>query len=273
MSAEPISCDLANVLTLDMNPQRAATLYALALAQLQNGEVAAAEQALRELTLLRPDDAAVLQLQAAVALALRRPDQALRALSQVLQLHPGDAPAWFNLGQALLMAQDWPRAALAFDKLLALQPGNPDGYYGRALAWRALGQHGKAGQDASQALRLKPDHIGALQEQANAFLQVGEFDRAMVAFAELESNQPGAPFVACMWLFLSRQLCRWVPLSLPLLAGEAPPVAEGATDHDVASADLATLRLRAQRGEPALEPFASLVLYDDPALHMHVAGC
>jgi predicted Zn-dependent protease len=249
--AEPISCGLADVLALDMNPQRAAGLYAQALAQLQNGDAAAAEQALRELALLRPDDAAVLQLQAAVALALRRP------------------------GQALLMAQDWPRAVLAFDRLLALQSDNPEGYYGRALAWRALGQHGKAGKagkDASQALRLQPDHTGALQEQANAILQAGAFDRALAAFAELEGKQPGAPFVACLWLFLARQLCRWAPLGLPLLTGETPLVAEDATADDVAAAELATLRLRAQRGEPALEPFATLVLYDDPALHKHVAG-
>lgn len=178
--AEPISCGLADVLALDMNPQRAVGLYAQALAQLQNGDAAAAEQALRELALLRPDDAAVLQLQAAVALALRRP------------------------GQALLMAQDWPRAVLAFDRLLALQSDNPEGY--------------------------------------------------------------------CLWLLQARQLCRWAPLGLPLLTGETPLVAEDATADDVAAAELATLRLRAQRGEPALEPFATLVLYDDPALHKHVAG-
>lgn len=272
MPAEPISCGLADVLALDMNPQRAAKLYAQALAQVQNGDAAAAGQTLLELTLLRPDDAAVLQLQAVVALALRCPEQALRALSQVLKLHPGDAPAWFNLGQALLMAQDWPRAVLAFDRLLALQPDNPEGCYGRALAWRALGQHGKAGKDASQALRLQPDHTGALQEQANAFLQAGAFDLALAAFAELEGKQPGAPFVACQWLFLARQLCCWAPLGLPLLAGEAQPVAVVASTDDVAAAELVTLRLRAQRGEPALEPFAALVLYDDPALHRHVAG-
>ncbi len=273
MPTESISCGLADVLALDTNPQRAANLYALALAELQNGDAAAAGQALQELTLLRPDDdAAVLQLQAAVALALRRPGQALQALSQLLRQHPGDAPAWFNLGSALLMVQDWQRGVMAFDKLLALQPDNPEGYYGRALAWRALGQHGKAGKDASQALRLQPGHTGALQEQANSFLQVGAFDRALAAFAELEGKQPGAPFVACLWLFLARQLCYWAPLGLPLLAGEAQPLAEGATADDVAAAELATLRLRAHRGDPALEPFAALVLYDDPALHMHVTG-
>lgn len=63
---------LCDVVAVEVNPQQAVSLYALALAQLQNGEAAAAGQTLQELTLLRPGDAAVLHLQAA-ALALRQP--------------------------------------------------------------------------------------------------------------------------------------------------------------------------------------------------------
>lgn len=272
MPAKCNSPGLGDVVAVNVNPQRAASLYALALAQLQNGEAAVAGQTLQELTLLQPCDAAVLHLQAATALALRQPELAVRAVSKVIKRHPGDAPAWFNLGQALLMAQDWPRAVLAFDRLLALQPDNPEGYYGRALAWRAQGEHGKAGKDASQALHLLPEHTGALQEQANAFLNAGAPDRALTAYTELENKLPGAPFVACMRLFLARQLCRWAPLGLPLLADEAQPVTVDTTAEAVAAAELATLRLRAQRGELALEPFAALVLYDDPALQMQVTG-
>lgn len=272
MPEGPISWGLADVLAMDVSPERANSLYARALAHLHKGETAAAERALHELALLRPNEPTVLHLQAAVALALHRPGQALQALSQVLKRQPGDTSAWFNLGQALLMVQDWPRAVQAFDKLLALQPDHAEAYFGRGLAWRALGQHGKAGKDASQALRLQPDHTGALQEQANAFLQAGAFDRALLAFAALEGKQPGTPFVACLWLFMARQLCRWGPLGLPLLAGEAPPATAGTAAGALAEAELAMLRVRAQRGEPALDPFSALVLYDDPALHKHVTG-
>jgi protein O-GlcNAc transferase len=155
----------------------------------------------------------------------------------------------------------------AFDRVLVLEPDNAEAFFGRAGAWRALGEHGKAGRDATEALRLKPAHTGALQAQANALLMAGAFDRALVAFTALEHAQPGAAFVACMRLFLARQLCVWAPLGLPLLPGEV-----AATPPAGAAGEMQTLRQRALRGEPALEPFAGLVLYDDPALHQQAAA-
>lgn len=265
----PMTIDLTALTLADVlepNPRRAHTLHALVLAQLQNGDAAAAGQSLQELMVLRPADTALQALQAAVALALHKPAEAVRVLAQVLQQRPGDAAAWFNLGQALLMLQDWTRAVQAFDRLLALQPANAEGFYGRGLARRALGEHGQAGKDVSQTLRLQPGHSGALQEQANALLVAGAFEEALAAFGRVQSRLPDAPFVAGMRLFLARQLCHWAPLGLLPLADAGLEAAAQA------SAELAALRLRALRGEPALEPFASLILYDDPALHQEVAS-
>ncbi len=100
-----------------------------------------------------------------------------------------------------------------------------------------------------------------LQEQANALLVAGAFDRALAAFTALEQRQPGVPFVASLRLFLARQLCDWSPQGLPLLPGE-----------EAAATELETLRQRALRAEPALEPFTSVVMYDDPALHQAAAA-
>ena len=255
------------MLVWDKNPHRADFLWAQAVEMLQKGDIDGAERALMELDVLRPQDGSSLPMKAAVALARRRPGDAIRALGEVLRLNPDDAGAWFNLGQALHMVQDPSRAARAFDRVLRLQPRHAEAFFGRALAWRALGEHAKAGRDASEALRLNPDHLGALQEQANALLVAGAFDRAAAAFGELERRQPGMPFVACLRLFLARQLAEWAPVGLPLLPGEA--AAPLAADQ---AAELETLRQRTLRGEPALEPFASLVLYDDPALHHKAAG-
>lgn len=246
---------------LDKNPFQAASLYARALDMLRAGDIAQVQAVLPVLLAHRPEDSGVLHLQAAVALARRSAGGAIQALGEVLRRNPRDARAWFNLGQALCMAQDAVRAIQAFDRSLLLLPDQAEAHFGRALAWRALGEHGKAGREASEALRLEPDHMGALQEQANAFLVAGAFDRALSAFTALERRRPGAPFVACLRTFLARQLCDWSPQGLPLTEGEAP-----------AASELETLRQRALRGEPALEPFASVVLYDDPALHRSVAA-
>ncbi len=267
MSSDEIPFHLSDVLNWDEGPHQAELLLSQALNALQKGDIEGVDRPLRRLEVARPLDPMVLQLRAVVALAQRRPGDAIRALGEVLRLTPDAEPAWFNLGQALNMAQEWTGAVKAFDRVLQLQPGHAEAFFGRAQAWRALGEHGKAGRDASEALRLNPAHVGALQAQANALLVAGAFDRALVAFGELERRQPGAPFVACLRMFLARQLCEWSALGLPPLPGEEA----GAQPEDQAG-ELALLRQRALRGEPALEPFASLVLYDDPALHHQVAA-
>ena len=232
MTSDPLPFGLSDVLTWDKNPQRVDVLWAQALETLRKGDIDGAERALTELEVLRPQEGAWLPMKAALALARRRPGDAIRALGEVLRLNPNDAPAWFNLGQALHMVQDSPRAVRAFDRTLRLQPRHAEAYFGRAQAWRALGEHGKAGRDASEALRLDPEHLGALQEQANALLVAGAFDRALATFGEVERRQPGAPFVACLRLFLARQLCEWSRVGLPLLPGEAeriPPLSPEST--------------------------------------------
>jgi predicted Zn-dependent protease len=91
MTTATTSLGLADL--LDINPQQAAGLYTLALKQLRDGETPAAAQTLHELALLRPCDVALLPLQAALALALHRPGEAVRMLGQLLRLNLGDSPA------------------------------------------------------------------------------------------------------------------------------------------------------------------------------------
>lgn len=92
MTTATTSLGLADL--LNMNPQRAAGLYTLALKQLRDGgDAAAAAQTLHELALHRPGDVALLPLQAALALAMHRPGAAVRMLGQLLRLNPGDSPA------------------------------------------------------------------------------------------------------------------------------------------------------------------------------------
>lgn len=147
---------------LETSPQREHHLFERTVAQLQAGDAEGAEQSFRELGLSRPGDSALLPLHAAVALALKRNDEAVWVLDQALKLNPNDVSLWFNLGQALLLVQDWQRAHQAFSILLLLQPTNGEVYYRRSLASRGLERTDDADADVREALRLEPQHVEAL---------------------------------------------------------------------------------------------------------------
>ena len=119
---------------LDMNPQRAAGLYTLALKLLRDGESPAAAQTLHELALHRPGDVALLPLQASLALAMHRPGEAVRMLGQLLTLNPGGTPAWFNLGQALRLQPEHTGSLQAHANAL-LVAGAFDGRWWLSRRW------------------------------------------------------------------------------------------------------------------------------------------
>lgn len=203
---------------------------------------------------------------------LGQADAALEAFERSIALDAGHMPAHLLRGMILGERQRLTEALACFERALALHPQVADAHFGIGRVHESLGDHTKAGRAYTEALRIAPTHVPSLTGLSNALLAAKHYDLALAQIMKVEALAPGRPYVQCMGVFLARQLCRWAPLGLPLLAGEVLPVAEGATTDDVAAAELATLRLRAQRGEPALEPFAALVLYDDPALHKHVAG-
>ena len=160
MTTETISLSLADM--LDTSPQREHHLFERTVAQLQAGDAEGAEQSFRELGLLRPGDSALLPLHAAVALVLKRNQEAVWVLGQALKQNPNDASLWFNLGQALLLVQEWQRAHQTFSILLLLQPGSAEAYYRRSLASRGLGHTDEADADVREALRLEPQQVEAL---------------------------------------------------------------------------------------------------------------
>jgi predicted O-linked N-acetylglucosamine transferase (SPINDLY family) len=104
---------------------------------------------------------------------------------------------------------------------------------------------------------------------ANSMLNVGATEQAMERFIQYERIKPASPFTACMVVFLMRQLADW---SVPMLQANAQELTAMQNSAALGQrSELALLALRAWRNMPALEPFSSLVLYDDPALQRHSA--
>lgn len=245
-----------------------------AQAHLQAQRWAQAHECLCVLLAMDPHDTWALQWRVVVALALGQPQQAVLAAQAALQALPPSATQaraglLFNQGQAHGQLGQPAQALAAFDQSLALQPGQPAVDLARAKALSQLGQHGQAGRAVTQALAADPNNLEALALMANTLLKVGAPAKALQAFAQHERAKPAAPFIACIVVFLRRQLGDWGWPELPLSAEEGRLLSEAQAAGK--PPELALLAHRAWQGMPAIEPFAGLVLYDKPALQRQVA--
>lgn len=233
-------------------------------------------EALQALATMEPQSAWVQQWRVAVALALLppKPQLAIVAAQLALQLLPDDdvqarADVLFNLAQAYGLVGQAAQSVEVFDQLLALQPSRFAAMLGRAKGLASLGHHAAAGRAVTQALSSEPQNLEALALLANTLVKAAQPARALQVFAQHERAKPFAPFVACAMVFLSRQLGQWQWPDLPLSHAEGEVLQRALAQGQ--APELALLAHRAWRFMPAIEPFACLVLYDDPALQRHVA--
>jgi predicted TPR repeat methyltransferase len=118
--------------SLELLPDRVATLTNLAATRIQLGRADAALPLLAQALTQAPDDAPAL-LQRGVALAaLGRHDEALHAFQQTIALLPETAAAWLWQGHSLRRLERHDEALASYDKALALEPA-------QAPAWSARG--------------------------------------------------------------------------------------------------------------------------------------
>lgn len=82
------------------------------------------------------------------------------------------APATYADAQAAIDATDYAAAARILAVLAGTDPTNPDVWNLFGFASRKMGRMGEASQAYDEALRLKPDHIGALEYQGEMFVDL-----------------------------------------------------------------------------------------------------
>ena len=78
----------------------------------------------------------------------------------------------YEAAQAAIAATDYPAAARILAVLAGTDPTNPDVWNLFGFASRKMGRMGEASEAYAEALRLKPDHIGALEYQGEMFVDL-----------------------------------------------------------------------------------------------------
>lgn len=96
------------------------------------------------------------------------------------------APVTYEAAQAAINATDYPAAARILAELAGTDPTNPDVWNLFGFASRKMGRMGEASEAYGEALRLKPDHIGALEYQGEMFVDLKRPEDAAKNLAALK---------------------------------------------------------------------------------------
>ena len=172
-----------------------------------NGDLAESARSYERAVELQPNGLAERILLADVLLAQGEVEAAERTYSETLEQHPDSAAAQVGLGRVALTRQDYSEAAARFERALALAPWATGVHYPLALAYRGLGDTGKAEahlQQRGDVEALPPDplrqQLDELLESANAYnirggraLDAGNYRAAADLFRrglELDPSDP-----------------------------------------------------------------------------------
>jgi predicted O-linked N-acetylglucosamine transferase (SPINDLY family) len=205
-------------------PDHAEALGLLGSCMLDAGEVAQAEDTLRQAIAAGARSAEMLLNHGAALFRLRRFDEArevfeavvklspgsllgltnlastLRRLGQheralgcykrALAVAPGDAELWHGLGGTHFARGEISEAERCFDKALALDPGSAAARVGLALVLVCLSRYGKARDLLDAALAADPNNYEALTHRAGVHLYLGDVAAALVDVEKAMSIAP-----------------------------------------------------------------------------------
>lgn len=137
------------------------------LKQLQaNGQLPAAEDALRKICDANPTEIYPHQVLAVVQKMLGKFDDALKTQSHCIKLDPDNAVSWNNNGCVLHSMSSDQEALASFQKAIELDPNYVDALASIASTQIRLEQFDEAEKNVTKALSIDPSHFVALQNQA-----------------------------------------------------------------------------------------------------------
>nr|WP_259409167.1 tetratricopeptide repeat-containing glycosyltransferase family protein [Rubrivivax gelatinosus] len=147
-----------------------------------DGDLAAAEAALREAIALQPTLA---EAHANLALTLERrgrADEAEAAYREALAQAPQAAPIWNLLGTLLLTRRRRLDAEVALTRAVSLDPDSPAGWTHLGLLYAATGLDRLAEGCHRRALELDAGHVDAALNLATLLLRQGRWDEGWTLF-------------------------------------------------------------------------------------------
>nr|WP_296063555.1 UDP-N-acetylglucosamine-peptide N-acetylglucosaminyltransferase [uncultured Actinoplanes sp.] len=164
---------------------------AMAAAQFQRGDAAAAAGLLAPVLVAEPDNVRALVLMTHAQLALKKPDAAYQAAYQAVQVAPESAEALSALSRAFTGLDRHLEAVQLAERAMRLEPENA--YRHNRLAWALLGDGHRAVEAehaARQAVTLDPHEADFRITYAMVMKQLDHTDRARRALHDALALEP-----------------------------------------------------------------------------------
>ena len=245
----------------------------------QAGRPAEAAALCERLVLADPDATAAWHLLGVSRLALGLTPQALEALDRALALDPARAGVLSSRAAALVALERFEDGLLACDAALAVDPDNPPVLNAQGVALRRLGRPDAALAAYDRALALSPAFADALSNRGVVLTDLGRFDEALAAHDRARAAAPRDPRALANRAGLLALLGRPVEAARDLQAvvaldprhpralGDLLHVRRQACDWRDDAALRQAVRSELEAGRAAINPFATLTVFDDPAVH------
>jgi Flp pilus assembly protein TadD len=100
--------------------------------------------------------------------------------------HANAENADYSAGRKAVERKDWAAAVASFRKVVAAEPHNADGYNMLGFSLRWMGRMDEAFAAYDRALKLDPNHRGALEYSGVAYLKADQPAKAKENLARLE---------------------------------------------------------------------------------------
>jgi len=179
---------------LELDPDLVVVLYNRALIRQQAGDLRAALRDLDEAIRRDPDYRDAYNNRGLVRRNLGDAEGGADDFRRAIELDSEDSAAWLNLGYSLMDAGDLERARYVFRRGLELEPdAHPALWLALANVCRGLNDVEGMAAAVEQALRVDPDHVGALRYRGGLREATGDLEGALADYERALAVDPRDP--------------------------------------------------------------------------------
>ena len=171
-------------------PEPNALEHAMALHN--QGRLADAERAYREILRQNPADADAWHLLGIVAMQSGHPEPAAALIARSIELNDRIAAAFNNRAIALRRLGRRDEALASLDSAIMLEPGNAEAHNNRGSLLRELARPHDALQSLDNAIALQPDYVDAHNNRGILLRQLGRIDEALASYDAALSHAPNS---------------------------------------------------------------------------------
>jgi len=133
------------------------------------------------------------QRRATEAEARGEPRRAEELLRHLVSLRPEDADLHYNLANNLSRQERFAEAKECYEEALALDPGHDSALINLGILWSRMGELGEARRVFEKALSLSPNHPDVLASLAKVTSLEGDTDAAIRLFHQALERAPDRP--------------------------------------------------------------------------------